>query len=105
MTPWEPLDASGPALVAWPLTELDRQISRKFSGPHWEFRVADHRKLVLEVRGVPLEEHEHHWSLPIDELRNKRACTFPGCGHIATRDEMREIFFREHRRVAKKGAA
>jgi hypothetical protein len=40
-----------------------------------------------------MNDHRHNWSYPVAELGGKRACR--QCGKIATREEMRAIFFAE----------
>lgn len=71
--------------------DLDSALCAKFRGTAYELR-ASGRPVVIEARVVPIEEHDHNWSLPIDELRGRRICKFRGCGHIANRAEMFQVF-------------
>lgn len=75
------------------LLDLDQVLSAKYGGTHYEFRLRGERApFIIEARKVPIAEHEHKWSGPIDELGGRPVCLFPGCGHIATRAERFQVF-------------
>lgn len=83
------------------LRDLDEALAAKYRGTAYELR-ASGRPVVIEARAVPVEEHEHIWSLPIDELRGRRVCKFRGCGHIATRSEMFRVFLARKKREGRR---
>jgi hypothetical protein len=91
----QPTSATAP--VPLRLKDLDAQICSRFGGTQYEIVPVEVPHGAIWVRRVPLAEHSHHWSLPIDELRGRRVCTFPGCGHIADRAEMFQAFLEARR--------
>lgn len=100
MTDWDlvPGAVAPPAIL---LKDLDTALSIRYLGTRYEFRPVPGRDAApgIEARQVTIADHVHAWSLPIDELRGRRACKFPGCGHVATRAEMFAVQVEEwHRR-------